>query len=286
MAVTITPTPMGNQPKLNSEPAPKQQIAASEAASIPSGDNSTHTEETSAPKLNTAQEAFARKERQIRKMQQELQLQKQALEAKQKSYETDYVPKSKLKDEFWSVAEELGLDYDTLTQQMLTQPNDPATKALMGKIKALEQKQSQSEQMEVERQKQAYEAAKTQISNQVKMLVDSDPEFEMLKNSDMADEVVSRIEDKFNEDGVLMDVKEACTIVENELIEDMIRLSQLAKVQARLKPKTEIPPEQSKQQPAQGVKTLSQSMEQKPTSKLSQKDRIARAMAAFNGNLT
>lgn len=255
-------------------------IAPTEA---PATDNSAPIVDTPVIPDSKANEAFARKERQIRKMQQDLQMQKQALEAKQRQYETDYVPKARLKEDPWSVLQEQGFDYDQLTQQILQQPNDPATKALMQKVRAMEERLSRADQTQQEQQKAAVEQAKKQIANDAKLIVDGGgDEFELLKNAEMYDEVVKRIEDEFYLSGTVRDTKEVCMELENELIEDMVRFAKLQKVQSRLMPKTE-PALAVPQKP--GMKTISQQMQPSTPSRLSAKDRTARAVAAFRGEL-
>lgn len=227
-------------------------------------------------------EAFARKERQIRRMQEQLQRDRQAMEAKQKQYETDYVPKSRLKEDFWTVAQEAGLDYNQLTEQVLAQPNDPATKALMAKMHAMEAKMRQADEAKQSEQQKQYDNAKKQLLTQAKMLVDGDPEFETIKTLELYEDVVSRIEAEYHETGIVRDVKEVAMELENELIEDAIKFSQLAKVQARLKPKTE-EPLQAKQTQKPTI-TITNRMESQPAKRSSEQERIQRAIAAFKGN--
>lgn len=230
---------------------------------------------------------FVRKERQIRKMQQELARERQEFEAKSKQYETDYVPRSKLKQDPLSVLMEEGITYDQLSEMMLQAPsiNDPATKSLYNKIKELETKQTQAERSQQEQVKKQYEAAINQINTQVKLLVDSDPEFESIKSAEAHDAVVELIEQTFQTEGYLMDVATAAKEVENHLVEQAYRMAQLKKVQARLAPKTETPVENKAAPDAKpAIKTLTNAMPSAPAKRTTEKERIARAMAAFNGN--
>lgn len=251
-------------------------------------------------------EAFARRERQLRRQQQELQQQKQAWEAQRKQYETDYVPKSKLKEDFWSVAQEAGLDYDQLTEQVLSQPNDPATKALLAKVRAMEDSMNSTKRQAEEAQQTQYQNAIKQITNQVKMLVDGDAEFETIKSLELYDDVVARIESDFKETGIVRDSREVALEIENELIEDALRFAQLPKVQNRMKatPVNETTPgtptaptpeggtvdalraaiEAKKQKQKSSQITITNRMSEGTAPKgNSEKERRERALAAFRG---
>lgn len=254
--------------------APTIEAAADTTAPLAAADTATKP---------SPLEAFARKERQIRRMQEQLQRDRQAMEAKQKQYETDYVPKSRLKEDFWTVAQEAGLDYNQLTEQVLAQPNDPATKALMAKMHAMEAKMRQADEAKQSEQQKQYDNAKKQLLTQAKMLVDGDPEFETIKTLELYEDVVSRIEAEYHETGIVRDVKEVAMELENELIEDAIKFSQLAKVQARLKPKTEEPLQAPKAATKPTI-TITNRMESQPAKRSSEQERIQRAIAAFKGN--
>jgi aspartokinase len=120
----------------------------------------------------------------------------------------------------------------------------------------------------------------------VKHLVDKDPEFESIKESQAYDAVVELIEQTFNTEGRLMSVAEAAKEVENHLVEQAFKMSQWKKVQARMQPKVEAPQEVQKPQtmePKPAIRTLSNDLTQQSSGRMTEKQRIARAMAAFNG---
>lgn len=243
------------------------------------------TEQTPAadPKLDM----FAKKEKQLRRQQQQLQQERAEWEAKMKSYETDYIPKSRLTADPLSVLEESGLSYDKLTEMLLSQPNanDPATRAMLNKIKALEEKQSKAEQMQAEQIKQQYEQAIKQINTEVKLLIDADAEFATIKQTGMHDAVTELIKETFDSEGYLMDITEAAKQVENYLVEEGYKLAQSAKIQSRLKPveaKTESAPKQNQSQSPQ-MKTLTNQIQSQPAKRSSERERRERALRAFKG---
>ncbi len=235
-------------------------------------------------------EALARKERQIFKMRKEIEAERESLKKQATDYETGYIPKSRLSEDPFGVLNELGLDYDKLTERLLAAPNmnDPAIKALMGRIKAQDDKLANLERQEADKQKQQYDEAIKQINSEVKQLVDSTEGFEMIKETGMHEAVVELIEQTYSSAGHLMDTSEACKAVEEHLLAEAEKLVKSPKLQSRLKPAT---PEQVTQSPStqsQGkppIKTLTNAVTAAPAKRLSDKERRERALAAFHGQL-
>ncbi len=173
---------------------------------------------------------------------------------------------------------------------LLSQPNanDPATKAILSKLQALEAKQLAAERQQQENQSKQYQDAVKQIGNEIKQLVDSSAEYETIKELGLHDAVTELIEQTFATEGHIMDITEACTQVENHLLEEAVRMSQLKKVQSRLVPKqAAVPPVTPPPQKQPGItstlRTLTNDIPAKPAGRSSEKERIARAMAAFKG---
>lgn len=245
------------------------------------------------PKATEAQdprfEALARKEKQLHRMRKEIESERQQLKSKITEYETGYVPKQRITEDPFGVMTEAGLTYDKLTEMLLNSPNmnDPTTRALFAKVKALEDKQTQAARAQEENQQRQYQDAVKQIGNEVKMLVSSNAAYETIKEMGMEEAVVELIEQTYNSEGILMDNEEACRQVEEHLLAEGERFAKLSKIQNRLKPKTEEPvssPTTNTQ--SQAPKTITNALNAQPTKRLSEKERIARALAAFKGQLT
>lgn len=238
---------------------------------------------------NPQMEAFARKEKQLRNMQIKMQQEKQALESKLKQYETDYIPRSKFKEDPMSVLNDAGISYEQLSEMVLNAPNmnDPTTRALMNKIKALEDKQNQTVRQQEESTKAQYQQAVKQIGNEIKMLVDSDAEYSTVKEAGMQDAVLELIEQTFQNEGYLMEVHEAAKQVENHLVEQALKLANIEKVKSKLNSQLQKPvePVQNKAGTQPQIKTLTQNMPSQPAKRLSEKERKERALAAFYGKL-
>jgi hypothetical protein len=129
------------------------------------------------------------------------------------------------------------------------------------------------------RDKQAYETAIKQLGNEAKILVDSDPSYELIKAQDATGAIVELIEETHKETGVLMSVEEAAKEIENHLYEEALKLSQLEKVKKGLQPPPAVVSEVA-ETPAIKTLTNAQAGSGRP---LTAKER---AIMAFQGKLT
>ena len=267
------------------------QDATAQAISMPINAAEPISESAPAAAVDPRDAIYAKKEQQFRKMQQQFNVERDALKAKMAEYETGYVPRSRIKESTWDVLNESGVDYNKLTEEMLNQPNmnDPATRAMMNKLKALEDKQSAVERQQQESTQKQYSEALNAIKNEAQSLIDSDVAYETVKAEGMADAVVELIEQTWKDTNVLMDTNVAAQQVEDYLIEQGTKFANYKKVQAKLVPKapevTAAAPKVPKIQTPQ-IKTLTNNLpSQAVNSRKGEKERIARAMAAFNGEL-
>lgn len=242
--------------------------------------------QTPVPKQADPNDAFARREKALRRQAQQLEAEKKAWQAKQTDYETNYIPRSRLKDDTLEALRENGVDYNQLTEQILNAPNmnDPVVRAMYAKLKAIEDKQAKSEQAAQQYQTQQYEQALKQISSEVKVLVSSNEAFEMIKEKGAEDAVVQLIEDTFNKDGYLMDIDKAAQEVEEWLLNEYLNGAKLKKVQAKLKPDP-VPESPKPKEATKGITTITNRMSQEQPKKSSDKEKRERAMAAFYGKL-
>lgn len=246
----------------------------------------------------TVDDAFARKERQLRKLQKEIEMREQQLKAKESQYTTDYVPKTELskyisKDRFTedplSAFADAGFDQDKLVQLLTSGHNtqDPVMKQMRAEIKSLRDRQEQDALRSAEAAKQQEAWARKQIASEVTMLIDSDPAYETIKASGAQEAVTELIEQTFNESGTLLDTAEAARQIEEYLIEEAFKLAQTSKVKARLAPKApEVPVSTLNTKAATPLKTLTNVVTASQSTKgLSNKEKRERAIAAFHGKL-
>jgi hypothetical protein len=221
--------------------------------------------EAKAPEANPQLAALARKERQVRKAQEDLKAREDAFKAR----EADYVPKARLTSETRAVLSELGITYDKLTEQELGEDAQDPQAALLQKISELEAKLdaqvTERKTSEQQRDTDARASAVNQIRADAKFVVDSDPAFETIKATDSVSDVVELIEKTFDKSGEMLSVEEACRLVEDVLVEretERIRkLSNLPKIKSKLAPADEgnLPQSGTKPLTRQPPKTLTNS---------------------------
>jgi hypothetical protein len=235
--------------------------------------------------------ALARKEKAFRHREAQLKAREDAMKATEGTPSFDSKAfTEKMKTDPWATLSELGLTPDEITQAMLNQPKPEAVaiQKLESKLTEMEKKFGEPLTKFEEQQNQATEAALKQIRYDAKILIDSDPSFEMIKTKNMSEAVVQLIKESFDESGILMSVDEAAKEVEtylaDQVFEEIKAAQQIKKIQERLNPQ----PVQAPQQPLakQPLKTLTNAVSapsSKPT--LSEKERVQRAILAFKGQL-
>lgn len=249
------------------------------------------------PKLDM----YARKERQLLKMRKEFEAQKQAWEAEK----ANYLPKNRFKEDPMGALADVDLDYQKLTETVLNQPNinDPTIRALQGRIKAMEEAEVRRNSQAQEAQQQQYEQAKKQMLTDVKLSTNGVADYELIEKWGAHDSVVELIEETFNKEGYVMDTAAACKAVEEHLLNEAMKVYESAKLKDRMKPKEPVPgapkaaadtvvtPRAQSREPQitssarNQVNTLTNRMSQEAPKRTSEKERIARALAAFKGEL-
>lgn len=319
-----TPEPVAHaqppqSPVLNQNAVSVEEMGAIQApAQI---DNMTPTEgQDTAPQEATPEEAPAQPEKpqvdpalsrqfaQLARQEKALRAQAQAMKAKEADLAareaaltakpaaqapdmSNYIDKSRFKNDPLSVLEETGLSYDELTQQLINrQPTDPRVmntiQRLEAKIASLEEQGRNAEKSQVESQQQAYQAAVKQIKMDATNLVKNDPSFETIKVTGSVGDVVELITETYNKDGILLTVEEAAQQVEDYLVEEATKLAKITKIQKRLQANSNAPatapakqtqPPKTPAQP-QTMKTLTNNTSS--TRKLTAKER---AILAFKG---
>lgn len=221
----------------------------------PEIDNSTpvsepQTEKPEDPALSRQFAQLARQEKQLRlKAQQQdqaikareaaLAAREAELQAKDTQYKTGYIPVDQLKRQTLATLEEAGISYDDLTAQQMSRLNvDPTLQAhiskLEAKLAALEEHNTNSQKTYQEQQANQYQAAVKQIKIDTQNLVKSNPDYEAIRATGSVQDVVDLITKTFDKDGVLLSVEEAAQEVENYLVEESLKLTQIQKIKARM----------------------------------------------------
>lgn len=242
--------------------------------------------------LSSQYAVLARKEKALRLRDQQLRQREAALkapvEAPKPSFdESKYVAKDRLSQDPFAVLNEMGLDYEKLTNMVLNGPSpDQRTqveyvKKLEARLEALEGTTAKTSKLFEERDTQARSHAVSQIKHEVTKLVTSDPTYEAIAATKSIGDVVELIERTFDEDGILMTVEEAAQQVEDYLVDEALKISKIKKIQQRLQPRETAPQAPATGRPQQPqMKTLTNSLG--TSKKLSNRDR---AIAVFKGEL-
>lgn len=225
----IEPPPSG-MPPVNT--APQTQELSQVDNNV--GGTDTQTDEATSQPLSPQFVALAKQERAIRKARQELKAQQQAWEQKQASF----VNLDALKADPLRVLSDAGINYDRLTELQLGQVNPDPNQQLLDKIAQLEAKLAGVDEQFTKRDEAAYNAAVSQIRNDVQLMVDSDPTFETIKATGETEAVVELIRKVFDAEGTILSVEEAARLVEDKLLERKLEevqlLSKLSKIKSRL----------------------------------------------------
>ena len=253
---------------------------------------------------------FAQIARQERALRAKAQQQEQAMKAREAAiankeaeiraqieaeYRSNYIPKSQLKSDALGTLSEVGMSYDEIVQQALQQqqyPRDPRMEAqlrmLQDEIKSLKSANDQAKQTYESNQTAAYQAAVKQIESDAKQLVQKDPSFEMVKTTNSVKDVVELITQTYDKDGILLSVEDAAQQVEDYLVEEALKLSNVGKIKQRLQQNQKVAsgssdtktPSNNSGQTQPGMKTLTNAGSS--SRKLSARER---ALRAFKGEL-
>ncbi len=203
-----------------------------------------------APPISTQLALLSRKEKAFRQQQQKaaqdlkaqqdaLAAREAALSAKEKDYQSGYIPKDLVKQQTLKVLADAGVSYEDLTQQILNQSQtNPYTESQISKlqqeIQALKAETEAVRKQSTTQQEQAVEAAVKQIRTDVARLVKTDSSFETVRATNSVNDVVDLIRKTYEEDGYIMDAADAAQEVEDYLIEEALKLTRIQKIQKRL----------------------------------------------------
>lgn len=241
---------------------------------------------------------LAKQEKALRAKELALKQREAALEAQANKFkeqpafdESKYIAKDRFKQDPLSIMAETGLSYEELTNMILNQPNrDPRVDAefnsMKQQIEELKRQNEEARKAAEDQQTQAYQTAVKQIESDVKALIKQDPSYEAIRTAGAYKDVVELIEQTYQKDGVLLSNEEACQLVEEYLVEEYTKLTNIDKIKKRLvaasaKPEqaTSAKTNSESNQPQQtSMKTLTNSIGS--TRKLSSRER---AILAFNG---
>jgi len=268
-----------HNPTVSAQQAPPATSAPEAAAlTAPEGQTDTTEANSEAKPLSPQYAALARKEAAVRTREKDLQAKEAAFKANESELNTLKAFKAKLQESPLDALNELGITYDQLVEQAVNQPN-PEMKSVKDELKAIKEAQAKQEESAKARETAQREAAVSQIRHDAEALVESDPNFATVKEAGATEDVVDLIVRTFDESGKLLTVEEAATAIENEYLEEAMKITSFTKVKAKLTPQV-VEASKEKQPQATGIKTLTNTM----TSNRPLTAR-ERAIMAFKGEL-
>lgn len=219
--------------------------------------------------------ALVRQKRALQEERREFESLKREMEGKQAASSLE----ARLLADPLSVLQEKGL-LDTLTASLMTQPKveaNPEVEALKAKIAELEKGvETKFSERDVQQKQQVL----AEMTREAESLVAKDANFELVKATSSVKDAISLIDRVYEEKGIILDVSEALTEIENQLLEDNLKLAQSSKkIQEKLGT-GQAPGTPQQQQPQQRFRTLTAKDGSQPLL-----SRRARALAAFHGTL-
>lgn len=245
---------------------PPQTQNPTESAIPHAGGADTGVEETTNP-ISPQFAALARQRRALQVKERELADKERAFAANPPG---DAALIQRLKAEPLSVLQEHGVTYDQLTQ------------AIMGTTETFDREAVESSILErvegvlSEKEKASERAVMAQMQREAEGLAREGENFEMVRETRSIPDVMRLIERTYRESGEVLDVSEAMQLVEDELLQESVRIASIKKLQSRLAPQAPVMQPQTRQ-----MRTLTnQDMGRAPMSAK------ARALAAFHGTLT
>ena len=186
---------------------------------------------------------------------------------------------AKIKSQPLSVLQELGVTYDQLTQDILAAQGGitPEITALKAEIKALKEGVDKTFS---DKDSAAEKSVLAEMRRTINNLASQGDDFELVRETRSQPEVLDLIHRTWKQTGEIMDEAEAMRLVEDDLINQSLKIAKLKKVQGKLTP--EVPLEQQPKsavtQPQTSMRTLTNK-----DSGVRQMSRRQRAIAAALG---
>jgi TolA-binding protein len=242
------------------------------------------TPEVSQPQSSDRFAILARKEKAMRDRVRQIEEQERSFKQKEQELQSSYISRDKLQKDPLAVLSELGLSYDKLTEQALNQQNpmESHVRSMREEIQALKGLIESQQKQNDEFKSSQYQNAIKQLKFDTDQLIESNSDFELIKSMGASDQVVDLIDSTFKETGRVMSVQEAAKTVEDYLFQNALNVAKLGKISKALLPQEPTPQEPQAGVPQKPAPTLTHSQTTGASKPMSEKDRVARAIAAFS----
>lgn len=219
----------------------------------------------------------------IAKQRRALQVKERELADREKAFKERENPQAssqdiiaKLKSDPLSVLQANGVTYDQLTEAILASQsgNTPDIRRLEAEQKALEER---FDKKLSDREAAQETAVLAEMRREAELLIKEGDDFETVRATKSVDDAMDLIKRTYKSTGEVLDVTEALKLIEDELVNDILKVANLKKVQNKLRP-----PEVTVPQVQQSQNKLLRTLTNRDTSSVPL-DRKARAMKAFYG---
>lgn len=255
--------------------APPEPPPADPNLTIPDTSEPAEGDEATKP-LSPQLAAIARQRRALQVKEREIQDREKALTERESATQADSITKAQLKSDPLSVLLEAGVTYDQLTEAILANQNgSPEIQALKAELQAVKEGVDKTLS---ERDAQAERQVLAEMQRDAEGLIKEGEDFELVRETKSIPTVMDLIKRTYKDTGEVLDVKEALQLVEDELVQESLKLAALKKVQSRFAPQANAPAHAPQQRP--GMRTLTNRDTAMPPMTAKQ-----RALAAFNGTL-
>lgn len=259
--MTVNATP------LTSESLPQAQQTAPQL-SIPDANETKAVPEATEP-LSPQFAELAKRRRALQVKERELSDREKAFSSQ--SQGSDKIDLAQLKSEPLKVLLDAGVTYDQLTEAILADRSGNETRALKTEIESLKQ---EIDKKFVDKETQAEQQVLAEMRREAKKLTAEGETFELVRATRSVPDVMELIERTYRTTGEVLEVTEACQLVEDALLDRYSQLANLKKIQSRFAPPVQQLPQR------QGMRTLTN----KDTASIPLTAK-QRALAAFHGTL-
>lgn len=161
---------------------------------------------------------------------------------------------ARLKSEPLSVLQEHGVTYDQLTEAIISGQSgvSPELRALEAKVKSLEEgfdKKLSDKDAETEK------AVLAEMRREADILIKEGDAYEMIRETGSVEDAMTLILRTYKENGEVLDVEEALSLVEDDLVNESLKIANIKKVQSKLRPPEQAAPA-TQQPPPKTFRTL------------------------------
>jgi hypothetical protein len=181
--------------------------------------------------------ALAKAKRDLQVMEKRLKDREQALTSQgQGPSQQDLI--DRLKSNPLSVLNEHGVTYDQLVESITANQNErtPSVIKLEAELKALKEGLDNQNKILADRDNAQKQQVLNQMSNDADKIIAQGDQYEMIRETGSRKDVINLIEQTFDKTGEVLDLEEALQLVEDELVEESLKIARIKKVQGRLNP--------------------------------------------------